>query len=189
MIETFMQALPPGITRVAARLLQMAVMLIPGPNVLLVTQLAASDRTRSAAFAALGLTVAAGIWATSAMLGINVLFHASAALRLALQIAGGLYLLYVASSLWGSGIAAASRGQTAPVPALAAFRLGFLTNITNPKSALFFGGVFASAFPPQPDLQSQRCQPHGVGGDWRTRIGTAGGLAAGSANLSRSAFM
>jgi threonine/homoserine/homoserine lactone efflux protein len=36
-----------------------------------------------------------------------------------------------------------------------AFRLGFLTNITNPKSALFFGSVFAASFPaaPSPGLQ------------------------------------
>ena len=136
-------------------LLQMAVMLVPGPNVLLVTQLAASDHARSAAFAALGLTVGAGIWATSAMLGINILFHAAPALRLALQIAGGLYLLYVAGRLWRSGSAATSGAQAAPASALAAFRLGFLTNITNPKSALFFRSVFASAFPPQPDTMLQ----------------------------------
>jgi threonine efflux protein len=28
--------------------------------------------------------------------------------------------------------------------------MGFLTNIMNPKSALFFGSVFATALPPQP---------------------------------------
>ena len=51
-----------------------AAMLSPGANVL-ITQPAASDRTRSAAFGALGMTVGAGIWATSAVLGINVLFQ------------------------------------------------------------------------------------------------------------------
>ena len=39
--------------------------------------------------------------------------------------------------------------------ALAAFRLGFLTNITNPKSALFFGSVFAASFPVSPGATLQ----------------------------------
>ena len=47
--------------------------------------------------------------------------------------------------------AATTGARAAPVSALAAFLLGFLTNITNRQSALFFGSVFASAFPPQPD--------------------------------------
>ena len=115
-----------------------AAMLSPGANVL-ITQPAASDRTRSAAFAALGMTVGAGIWATSAVLGINVLFQSFPALRLALQIAGGLYLLYVASRLWRSGNPAAS-GRPAPVSALAASRLGFLTNMTNLKAVLSLNG-------------------------------------------------
>ena len=142
-------------TLISIWLLHVAIMLSPGANVLLVTQLAASDRTRSAVFAALGVTLGAGIWAGSAVLGINALFQAFPALRLALQMAGGLYLLYVASRLWRSGITAASSSATAPVSALAAFRLGFLTNITNPKSALFFGSVFASAFPQHPDALLQ----------------------------------
>jgi threonine/homoserine/homoserine lactone efflux protein len=42
------------------------------------------------------------------------------------------------------------------VSSWAAFRLGFLTNITNPKVALFFGSIFATSFPaaPSPILQA-----------------------------------
>ena len=79
--------------------LHVAALLSPGANVLLVSQLAASDRARSAAFAALGVTVGACMWASCAVLGVNALFQAFPGLRLALQIAGGLYLLYVASRL------------------------------------------------------------------------------------------
>ncbi|MGH8804289.1 MAG: LysE family transporter, partial [Polaromonas sp.] len=82
--------------------LHLAAMVSPGANVFLVSQLAASDRTRSAVFAALGVTLGAGLWATFAVLGVNAVFEAFPRLRLALQIAGGLYLLYVASRLWRS---------------------------------------------------------------------------------------
>ena len=134
--------------------LHVAAMMSPGANVLLVSQLAASDRTRSAVFAALGVTAGAAIWALCAVLGVNAIFQVFPGLRLALQVAGGLYLLYVASRLWRSGgVALGSTGPTVSSPA--AFRLGFLTNITNPKSALFFGSVFAASFPAAPGMGLQ----------------------------------
>lgn len=37
-----------------------------------------------------------------------------------------------------------------PLSPMAAFRAGFLTNVTNPKAALFFGSVFAASFPANP---------------------------------------
>ena len=128
--------------------LHAAVLLSPGANVLVVSQLAASDRARSAAFAALGVTVGAGVWATCAVLGVNAFFHAFPGFRLALQIVGGAYLLYVARGLWGSKSPLHARPTS--VSPLAAFRLGLLTNLTNPKAALFFGSVFAASFPPAP---------------------------------------
>jgi threonine/homoserine/homoserine lactone efflux protein len=135
-------------------LLHVAAMMSPGANVLLVSQLAASDRARSARFAALGVTVGAAIWATSAVLGVNAVFHMFPGLRLGLQVAGGVYLLYVASRLWRSSDAPL-QGKATSVSAPAAFRLGFLTNITNPKSALFFGSVFAASFPASPSILLQ----------------------------------
>ena len=129
--------------------LHVAVLLSPGANVLIVSQLAASDRARSAAFAAVGVTVGAGIWAACAVLGVNAFFQLFPRLRLALQIAGGLYLLYVASRLWRSN-SGPLNGRVTFLSAVAAFRLGLFTNLTNPKAALFFGSVFAASFPPEP---------------------------------------
>ena len=136
-------------TLITIWLLHVAAMISPGANVLLVSQLAASDRARSARYAALGVAVGAAAWSISAVLGVNAVFLAFPALRRALQIAGGLYLLHVACRLWRSS-AGTLAGPATSVAPLAAFRLGFLTNITNPKSALFFGSVFAASFPPAP---------------------------------------
>lgn len=141
-------------TFVTIWILHTAAMMSPGANVLLVSQLAASDRARSAAFAAVGVACGATLWATCAVLGVNVVFVAFPGLRLALQVAGGVYLLYVAILLWRSN-GAALVGRASSVSAWAAFRRGFLTNITNPKVALFFGSIFATSFPaaPSPILQ------------------------------------
>lgn len=136
-------------------ILHVAAMMSPGPNVLLVSQLAASDRARSAGLAAVGVSCGAALWATCAVLGVNVVFVAFPGLRLALQIAGGAYLLYLAIHLWRSS-GAALVGRASSVSSWAAFRSGFLTNITNPKVALFFGSIFATSFPaaPSPVLQA-----------------------------------
>ena len=135
-------------------LLYVAAMVSPGANVLLVSQLAASDQTRSAWFAGLGVALGAGLWATCAVLGVNAVFSAFPGLRIALQIIGGAYLLYLATRLWRSG-ATSWRGAAVSVSGFSAFRLGLLTNVTNPKAALFFGSVFAAAFPARPNAALQ----------------------------------
>jgi threonine/homoserine/homoserine lactone efflux protein len=141
-------------TLVSVWLLYVAAMVSPGANVLLVLQLAASDQTRNAWFAGLGVAVGAGIWAACAVLGVNAFFSVFPGLRLSLQIVGGAYLLYLATRLWRSG-ATSWRGAAASISGLAAFRLGLFTNVTNPKAALFFGSVFAAAFPAQPSAALQ----------------------------------
>ena len=130
-------------------LLHWVALVSPGPNVLVVSNLAAGSTRRSACFAALGVTAVAAVWSSLAVLGVNALFNAQPALRLVVQVIGGLYLLYLAVKLWRSGAGTDAAGQ-AEMSATAAFRLGFVTNITNPKSALFFASVFATAFPPEP---------------------------------------
>ena len=136
-------------TLLSIALLHWVVLVTPGANVLVVSSLAAGGARRSACFAALGVTAVAGIWSALAALGVHAVFSAHPSLRLALQVAGGLYLVYVAIRLWRSGVPGGGAGALAMSP-FAAFRLGFLTNIMNPKSALFFGSVFATALPAQP---------------------------------------
>jgi threonine efflux protein len=135
-------------TLLAVALLHWIILVTPGANVLVVSNLAAGGSRSAACFAALGVTVVAGIWSALAVLGVHAVFAAHPHLRLALQCAGGAYLLYMAARLWRAG-AGASGAPSAALTPLAAFRLGFLTNIMNPKSALFFGSVFATALPVQ----------------------------------------
>jgi threonine/homoserine/homoserine lactone efflux protein len=127
------------------------ILLTPGPNVLLVSALAAAGHRRSALMAAGGITLVAGTWATLALAGVHAVFASHAVLRFAVQGAGALYLSSIAVRLWRAKGMDPVSPSGAP-SALAALRLGFLTNIANPKSALFFGSVFATALPPQPGL-------------------------------------
>lgn len=128
--------------------LHVAAMLTPGANVLLITQLSASGNARGAACAALGITAGAAIWSSSAVLGVHTLFTAFPSVRILIQVAGALYLFYLALRLWRSQ--SSVPGPTALFSSTRAFRMGLFTNLSNPKSALFFGSVFSAALPVSP---------------------------------------
>lgn len=123
----------------------------PGANTLLVSQLAAGNHRSSAVFAAIGVATGSAVWAALAVLGVDIVFAVFPVLRIALQVAGGLYLLYLATRLWSSGNAE-SEVATEPLPPREAFSRGVFTNFTNPKAALFFGGIFAACFPVDPPV-------------------------------------
>lgn len=134
---------------VTIALLHWAVLLVPGFNFVLIGQLAASGSSRGALAAVVGMTTATLIWAVLAVAGIGAVFSAHPMLRLVAQVGGGLYLLYLAVGLSRAGSAAAPAEQ-AVQGGLAAFRAGFVTSALNPKIALFYGSVFATALPAQP---------------------------------------
>ena len=120
---------------VAIALLHWAVLLVPGFNFVLIGQLAAGGSRRAALSAVVGMTSATLAWATLAIAGIGVVFTAHPLLRQVAQVAGGLYLLYLAYQLARAG-GVAAREQEQSVGVLAAFKAGFFTSALNPKIAL-----------------------------------------------------
>jgi threonine efflux protein len=103
-----------------------------------------------AAFAAVaGMTTATLAWASLAVMGIGAVFSTHPSLRQAVQVAGGLYLLYLAFNLWRAGASVASKPH-GTLSNITAFRVGFMTSALNPKIALFYGSVFATSLPPSP---------------------------------------
>lgn len=133
-------------TLLTISLLHWVVLVTPGVNFVLLAQLAVSAKRSTAAMAVAGVTTATLIWATLAVSGVGVIFAAHSVARLLAQLAGGGYLLYVAWRLWRSK---ASSDVDAPVHLTlgSAFQLGLVTNMLNPKPALFFGSVFVTTFP------------------------------------------
>ncbi|CUA96547.1 LysE family transporter [Thiomonas bhubaneswarensis] len=130
----------------AVWILHTSALMSPGTNTFLVAQLAASSVDhKTTASAVAGIVLGACLWIVLAIAGIGTLFHAAPSLKLFVQIAGGSYLLYVASRLWRSGHARdANRLEISPMDA---FKLGLFTNVTNPKSGLFFSSAFAALLP------------------------------------------
>lgn len=126
-------------------------MVSPGPNFLIVTQTAVSRSRREGVFAALGIVAAGVVWPSAALLGVELIFTATPWLYWSIKLFGGAYLIYVGIKSWRqAGCVPADSGDgAAGVSAWRAFRLGFITNVANPKAAIFFGSIFAAVLPPQ----------------------------------------
>ena len=130
-------------------LLHWVVLLVPGFNFILIGRLAAAGQRSTALAAVAGMTASTLAWALLAVLGVGVVFALHPAMRQGVQVLGGLYLLQLAFKLWRSREAPHAEGSAVLSP-LGAFRVGFLTSTFNPKIALFYGSVFATALPPSP---------------------------------------
>ena len=123
----------------------------PGPSFIVVSRTAVGTGARKSIQVAAGLAAGTLVWATGAWFGLAAVFAVLPTLYDVVAIAGGLFLVYIGIQLW--------RHANEPLPVEAAsgdadragsFRLGFLTQIANPKVAVFFGSVFTAILPPDP---------------------------------------
>lgn len=147
--------------------LYLAALIIPGPNLLLLTHTAASSSRRAALGVALGITTGTFLWVAVAVFGVQQIFAALPTLHLALKAVGGAYLLYLAfgmfRALWLTrGASASPSAETQPAPAklvdesrLTYFRRGLLTNLTNPKSLAFWTSVAVVSIDPNATLTTR----------------------------------
>lgn len=127
----------------------------PGPNFLMVLRTSATQSRASALFAVAGVGTGTFIWGCAGFFGIHALFNAAPWLYLAFKIAGGLYLLAMGVRMLkprGAGAASADADTPIGMSPGAAYRLGLMTNLANPKAALFTASVFATAMPGHPAL-------------------------------------
>jgi RhtB (resistance to homoserine/threonine) family protein len=130
---------------------QLMAAMSPGPAFLVVTRISVGESRRAALGAAFGVATAALLWAVAATLGMHVLLAEAAWLYGALKLVGGLYLLWLGIQAWrhaAQPLAQATEGVVA-MNAWEAWRLGFSTNLANPKVIVFFGSIFVTLFTPE----------------------------------------
>jgi threonine/homoserine/homoserine lactone efflux protein len=113
----------------------------PGPDTLYIVGRSSTQGSRAGAVAALGIGTGALVHICAAALGLSAILAASATLFNAVKIIGAVYLLYVGIGLIRSAgtIASATIATDRRLTSMrAVFLQGFLTNVLNPKVALFF---------------------------------------------------
>ena len=115
--------------------------LMPGPDSLLIATRSASQGWRAGSVAALGVGAGTFVHVFAAALGLSAVLATSASAFGVIKYLGAAYLVYVGLRLLLAGRTAGGAVQAAPASALrhrAIFAQGFLTNLLNPKVALFF---------------------------------------------------
>jgi threonine/homoserine/homoserine lactone efflux protein len=126
----------------------------PGPAILMAARTGVTQGFRTGVWLSVGIGLGALVWAVAALFGLAVLFRIAPALLWGFKIAGGLFLIWIAFQMWRHAtepLVMADDRATPPTP-LAALRLGLLTQLSNPKPAVFFGAVFVSTVPPGTSL-------------------------------------
>ncbi len=113
----------------------------PGPDTLYIIGRSSTQGLRGGAVAALGVGTGALVHICAAALGLSAILAASATAFTVVKIVGAAYLVYVGISLIRSKSAiesspTASAAQRSRLRSI--FSQGFLTNVLNPKVALFF---------------------------------------------------
>lgn len=112
----------------------------PGADTLYIIGRSASQGSRAGAIAALGIGAGCLVHIVAATVGLSTLLHTSAIAFSVLKIAGAAYLIWLGvSMLRDSSRSDATPNRTFTQHSLRkVFVQGFLTNVLNPKVALFF---------------------------------------------------
>jgi threonine/homoserine/homoserine lactone efflux protein len=133
----------------AVALLHLLAAISPGPAVLMAARTGVTEGMRTGAYLAMGIGAGAVVWAAAALFGLALVFQAAPALLWALKIAGGLYLIHMGWRMWKDAATPLDMAQGARPPrsALSAFRLGLMTQLSNPKPAVLFSAIFIGTVP------------------------------------------
>lgn len=122
----------------------------PGPDFIAAAHTGASGLKKSALLVVLGIATGSMIWATLSFIGLSVLFSTFAWTYLVIKLAGAGYLIYLGFLMMRSAYQGSTALSGTPKTATGwkAFRLGLLTDLSNPKTAIFFSSLFAVVMPP-----------------------------------------
>ncbi|TMH07270.1 MAG: LysE family translocator [Betaproteobacteria bacterium] len=111
----------------------------PGADTLYIVSRSAASGAKAGAVAALGIGAGCFVHIFAAALGLSAILAASATAFLVVKLVGAAYLVYLGVAMLRSGATHAAPAAPPPAaPMSRVFAQGVLTNVLNPKVALFF---------------------------------------------------
>ena len=116
----------------------------PGPDFIIIVRQSISSGRRSALMTSLGIGIGILMHITLCIFGLGMIIKESDLLFKAIQIIGSLYLAYlgVISMISKNSYNNSNYKDKFHFNAFQSFKLGFLTNILNPKATLFFLSLY-----------------------------------------------
>lgn len=125
---------------------------VPGPDTFLVLRLGVRER-KAAFHAACGISLGNLLWTVASVLGLAAIMQALPGALPVMQILGSAVLTWMGiQSIRGGIHSIRTHHDTTPSAASAKvtarpFRLGLITNLSNPKALLFFTALFSQLMP------------------------------------------
>ncbi len=126
--------------------LSLLLAVVPGPDMVLVARNALRAGRRGGTATAFGTVTGLAVWTLASSVGLAALLRASEPAFVALKLVGAAYLAYLGGRALldarrhAHPVRDAERDERGPLRARTALRQGVLSNLGNPKIAVFFTG-------------------------------------------------
>lgn len=117
----------------------------PGPDFAMISRNSLVYSRKAGLLSSLGLALGILVHVTYSLVGIGLVISQSIVLFSIIKLLGAGYLIFIGYKALRSRPTALGRESTSqrePIGNLAAVRMGFLTNVLNPKATLFFLSLF-----------------------------------------------
>jgi len=132
-------------------LLHFVAQLSPGPDILLIAKSAASTTRQNALKIIAGISAGIVVWVVLTLAGFTVLIGQFPWIQQALMLLGGMFLAKMGWAMLKGGVHSfknrhqADDDTNGQVQAKNYFMLGLWTNLSNPKTLIYFSSVFSLA--------------------------------------------
>ncbi len=143
-----MQYLPIFLTVALAHLLAV---ISPGPDFVMITRNSLIYSRRTGIYTAVGLALGILVHITYSLAGIGFIIAKSLLLFNIIKFLGAAYLIYIgykSLTAKSSKLDVSVQNIKKDLSRLVAVKIGFLTNVTNPKATLFFLSLFTLVITP-----------------------------------------
>ncbi|MBI2011271.1 LysE family transporter [Candidatus Daviesbacteria bacterium] len=136
-------------------LIHLLAVMSPGPDFIMITRNSLVYSRKTGVYSAIGLGLGILVHVTYSLVGIGLLISQSIVLFNFIKYLGAAYLIYIgykSLTAKSSKLALDDQNKKEDISKLAAIRMGFLTNVTNPKVTLFFLSLFTLVINPDTPL-------------------------------------
>lgn len=126
-------------------LLNLLAAVSPGPDFVMTVRNALVYSRRSGIYTSAGISIGLLVHLFYCAAGIGYIISKSFLLFSIIKVLGACYLIYLGIASFRSGVSRLEMSETGNGPDLTrwqAFKMGFLTNVLNPKATLFFLSMF-----------------------------------------------
>jgi threonine/homoserine/homoserine lactone efflux protein len=133
----------------AAVLVLALLTVVPGPDVAVVTRVALGSGRRAAAWTAAGVAGGCLVWGVLTAVGLAAVLAASAELYTVVKLVGAVYLVFLGIQTWWRSRRGAEPATADETPNRDGrpFVTGLVTNLLNPKIAVFYTGLLPQLVP------------------------------------------